>query len=150
MIKGYKKLQIYQEAHNLAIQIHSMSLGLPSLERFEESSQIRRSSKSISANIVEGFALRRYKNEFIHYLFRAYASGEETIEHLELLYDTKSLDDEVAFMNLHKSYDILCGKLLRFIQAVDRTFDIPNFIKDSNPAKGSFAQNPNPKTRNPL
>ncbi|MEX1138429.1 MAG: four helix bundle protein [Bacteroidota bacterium] len=40
-----------------------MSLTLPSFERYEEGSQIRRPSKSISSNIVEGFALRKYKND---------------------------------------------------------------------------------------
>lgn len=71
MEKGHKKLEIYQMAHRLAVRVHEMSLKLPAFERFEEGSQIRRSSKSIPSNIVEGFALRRYKNEFLHYLFRS-------------------------------------------------------------------------------
>jgi len=48
-------------------------------------------------NIVEGYALRRYKNEFIHYLFRPYGSSQETIELLELLFETESLKDEELF-----------------------------------------------------
>lgn len=83
MEKGHKKLEVYQLSHKLAVSIHKISLELPAFERFEEGSQIRRSSKSISSNIVEGFALRRYKYEFLYYLFRSYGSAEETIEHLE-------------------------------------------------------------------
>ncbi|MBI1804999.1 MAG: four helix bundle protein [Ignavibacteriae bacterium] len=59
MSEGHKKLQIYQQAHSLAVDVHEMTLTLPSFERFEEGSQIRRSSKSIVSNIVEGYALRK-------------------------------------------------------------------------------------------
>ncbi len=131
MNAGHKKLQIYQQAHQLAIEIHAMTLQLPSLERFEEGSQIRRSSKSAAANIVEGYALRKYKNEFIHYLFRAYGSGEETLEHLELLFDTKSLTDKILFTHLHEDTNNLCGKILRYIQAIDQSFEMPSFMKES-------------------
>lgn len=127
---GYKKLEIYQRAHSLAVRIHELTLKLPSFERFEEGSQIRRSSKSVSANIVEGYALRKYKNEFIHYLFRSYGSAEETIEHLELLFDTKSFTDENLFKDLLREYNLLCGKLVKYIQAVERQFEKPNFMKE--------------------
>ena len=130
MEQGHKKLEIYQMAHQLAIRVHEMSLALPAIERFEEGSQIRRSSKSVSTNIVEGFALRRYRKEFVQYLFRAYGSAEETIEHLELLFETKSLADKLLFESLQKEYNFLCGKMMRFIQYVDKEFETPNFIKE--------------------
>ena len=130
MEQGYKKLEIYKLSHSLGVTVHKMSLSLPQFERYEEGSQIRRSSKSISSNTVEGYALRRYKNEFVHYLFRSYGSAEETIEHLEYLFETGSLTDESLFKELHASYNNLCGKLLRYIQAVDKEFEMPNFMKE--------------------
>ena len=130
MSEGHKKLQIYQQAHRLAIEVHQMTLALPAIERFEEGSQIRRSAKSVVANIVEGFALRKYKNEFVYYLFRAYASCEETMEHLELLFETKSMTDETLFTRLAQDSNNLCGKILRYIQAVDQKFEMPNFMKE--------------------
>ncbi len=148
MEKGHKKLEIYQMSHRLAVRVHEMSLKLPSFERFEEGSQIRRSSKSISANIVEGFALRRYKNEFLHYLFRSYGSAEETIEHLELLFETKSLTDKVLFEQLFQEYNFLCGKIMRFIQYVDKEFETPNFIKEPEVKYESKIEYSKPKTRN--
>ncbi len=132
MQAGHKKLEIYQIAHDLAVRVHQMTLELPPFERFEEGSQIRRSAKSVSANIVEGYALRRYKNEFIHFLFRAYASAEETIEHLELLFDTHSFKDKNRFKEFVDAYNTLCGKILRYIQAVDKTFEMPLFMKEDN------------------
>jgi len=148
MEQGYKKLEIYRLSHSLGVRVHKMSLSLPQLERYEEGSQIRRSSKSISSNIVEGYALRRYKNEFVHYLFRSYGSAEETIEHLEYLFETGSLTDESLFKELQASYNNLCGKLLRYIQAVDKEFEMPNFMKE--PIEEYFVDtqtsNPQPQT----
>ncbi|MDI6810618.1 MAG: four helix bundle protein [archaeon] len=46
---------------------------------------MRRSAKSIPANIAEGFGRRRYKNEFIRFLTFALASCDETKEHIEIL-----------------------------------------------------------------
>jgi hypothetical protein len=68
--QGYKKLEVYQLAHKLAVKVHGMSMQLPKHEMYEQGSQIRRSSKSISAQIVEGYALRKNKNEFLQYLNR--------------------------------------------------------------------------------
>ena len=68
----YKDLEIYQLSHDLAIEIHKVSLSLPKFELYEEGSQLRRSAKSIPVNIVEGFGRRRYKNnlsDFLHLLW---------------------------------------------------------------------------------
>jgi len=118
--KGYKNLEIYNLAHGLALKVHNMSLTLPKYEMYEEGSQVRRSSKSVSSNIVEGYALRKYKAEFIRYLFRGYASSLETIEHLELLYETKSLKNEGIFSELTEGYTKLNKKLFSFIRSVDQ------------------------------
>ena len=116
--RGYKKLKIYQLAHDLAVQIHKMTLKLPKFEIFEEGGQIRRSSKSVSSNIVEGYALRRYKQEYIHYLTRSLASSLETIEHLDFLFETESLRDENLYKSLYGNYEELNSMLYRFIESV--------------------------------
>lgn len=116
--QGYKKLKIYKIAHELALKVHKMTLDLPKFELYEEGSQIRRSSKSVSSNIVEGYSLRRYKNEYIRYLSQAYASCQETIEHLDYLYDTNSLKERILYDELNKAYNELCGMLFNFVQSV--------------------------------
>lgn len=93
-MQSYKDLEVYKLAHSLAIEVHKMTLQLPKFETYEEGSQIRRSSKSASVNIVEGFGRKRYQAEYLRYLVFAHASCNETIEHLELLYKTESLRDE--------------------------------------------------------
>lgn len=94
---GYHKLEVYVLAHELAVKVHRLTLTLPKFELHEEGSQIRRSAKSVSANIVEGFALRKYKKKYLRYIQRAYASSEETLEHLRLLFETESLTDKILF-----------------------------------------------------
>ena len=73
LVRGYKSLRIYQLAHDLALRVHALSLRLPHYELIEEGSQVRRSSKRVSAGIVEGYDQRKYRDEFIHYLYRSLA-----------------------------------------------------------------------------
>ena len=121
--EGHKKLKVYQLAHDLAVRVHKMSLKLPKFEMFEEGSQIRRSSKSVSGNIVEGYGLRRYKQEYIHYLTRALASSLETIEHLDYLFETESLKDENLYKSLYGNYEELNSMLYRFVESVASQHD---------------------------
>lgn len=132
--EGYRRLQVYQLAHSLAVDIHRMTLSLPKHEMFEQGSQIRRSSKSVAAQIVEGYCLRKNKKEFVQYLNRAYASAHETIEHLDILSETGSLTDEVVYSDLRKRCDILCKMLFRFMEGVVEGHEKPGFVKEEDPA----------------
>ncbi len=87
---------------------------------FEEGSQIRRSIKSVKATIVEGYGRRSYKQDFIKFLNYAIASNDETIDHLETLYETKSLQDRAFYERIHKKLETLGRKLNLFIQAVEK------------------------------
>ena len=95
-----------------------MSLTLPSFEKFEGGAQIRRSSKSVKSNIVEGYGRRIYKAEFIRFLIFAQASNDETLDHLETLYKTKSLNDTILYENLQKDIIRLGKEINRFIAAI--------------------------------
>ncbi len=92
---------------------------------YEEASQIRRSSKSISSNIVEGFGRKRYKNDFIRFLIYALASCDETRDHLEFLFETGSLKDASFFKDLSKQYDILGKKINNFLKRVIEQHLVP-------------------------
>ena len=108
-----------------------MTLSLPKFELFEEGSQIRRSSKRVSASIVEGYALRKYKGEYLRYLYRAYGSAEETVEHLDYLWETRSVTDELAFNSLRDHCLNLNRQLFRFIQGVERQHETPYSLRES-------------------
>ena len=118
---NYKDLEIWQLARDLVIEIHKMTLNnLPQFEMFEEGRQIRKSSKSVKSTIVEGYGRRRYKQEFIRYLTFAIASNDETVDHLETLFETKSLTDVETYKSLHARIETLGKKLNRFIGTVEK------------------------------
>lgn len=97
---SYKKLDIWKLSREISVDIHKMSLNLPKTELYETGSQIRRSSKSVRSNIVEGYGRRRYKNDYIRFITYALASNDETIDHLETLFETGSLRNKALFENL--------------------------------------------------
>ncbi len=115
----YKDLEVWQIARELTINIHKMTMILPKFEMYEEGSQIRRSSKSVRSNIVEGYGRRRYKNEFIRYITFAIASADETIDHIEILMETESLKDKVLFEKLSDKANLLGKKLINFLKSVE-------------------------------
>ena len=84
-------------AREIVIDIHKMSLTLPKFEMYEEGSQIRRSSKSVKSNIVEGYGRRKYKADYIRFIIYALSSNDETLDHLETLRETGSLTNMVMF-----------------------------------------------------
>lgn len=117
--QSYRDLEIWRMARELLVVVHKMTLEkLPKFEMFEEGSQIRRSAKSISSNIVEGYGRQRYKNEYIKFLTYALASCDETRDHLEILSDTGSLVDKGLSDDLCKRYDTLGRKINNFLQCV--------------------------------
>src|SRR3989344_1443341 len=118
---SYKNLEIWKLARELSADIHKMTLThLPKFEMFEEGCQIRRSIKSVKSTLVEGYGRRRYKQEFIRYLTYAQASCDETIDHLENLFETGSLTNNLGYQNIHDRLEILGKKLNVFIQSVEK------------------------------
>lgn len=119
---SYRNLEIWKLSRKQSILIHKMSLKLPSYELYETGSQIRRSSKSIRSNIVEGYGRRRYKNDYIRFLIYSHASVLETIDHLESLKETGSLTDKELYETIWKLLDECGRKLNKFIQGVERVY----------------------------
>lgn len=79
---------------------------------------------SVRSNIVEGYGRRSYRADYIRFLTFAIASNDETIDHLEILFETGSLKDIKLYNELHEELEILGKKLNLFIQAVKRNAKI--------------------------
>lgn len=115
---SYKDLEIYKLAFKLAIEIHNMTMTLPKFELYEEGSQIRRSSKSVPSNIVEGYGKRKYKNDLLRSLTIAHTECDETLNHLDLIWESKSLMNKDLYNYLNTEYIKLSKMINSFTQTV--------------------------------
>ncbi|WP_250434138.1 four helix bundle protein [Hanstruepera flava] len=119
-MKSYKDLEVYVLAFQYAVEVHELTLKLPKYELYEQGSQLRRSSKSIKDNIVEGYGRRSYKQDFIKFLVYAHASLLECrsqLEMIELLY-------ELEVKGLISKYDTLGAKLYSFKNYVEQHWKV--------------------------
>lgn len=121
-MKSYRELEVYKQSKSLAVKVHKLSLLLPKFEMYEEGSQVRRSSKAVTSAIVEGYGRRRYKNEFIRYLVFAQSECDETRVHLDFLFETESIKDEVLYQELSNNYEALSKQINKFIQWVEDNY----------------------------
>jgi four helix bundle protein len=117
---GYQRLEVWQLARDLSVEVHRMTLEeLPRFEMHEVGSQVRRSAKSIRANIVEGYGKRRYKLEFLRHLTYALGSAQETLDHLDTLRETGSLVSQQRHAELADHTRLLIAKLRTFMHGVE-------------------------------
>ena len=122
-MSSYNDLDIYKMAYKYAIEVHHMSLTLPNYELYEQGSQVRRSSKSIKDTIAEGYGRKRYTADYIKFLTYALASNDETIDHLETLFETESLKDIEFYNNVHEKLNLLGKKINLFRQAIEKSLN---------------------------
>lgn len=86
-IRTYRDLDVFQEAYKAALETSKLSKRFPRLEQLEIARQLRRSARSVPANIVEGWAKRVSASEFKRYLQVAIGSCHETVFWLDLSKD---------------------------------------------------------------
>jgi four helix bundle protein len=108
-MKSYRDLEIFQIAYKLAIEVHSMTMSLPKYKLYEQGSQLRRSSKSIKDNIVEGYGRKKYKADFIRFLIYAHSSCDEALEQINMINDIHFKDKPLTY--LINNYEVLGRKI---------------------------------------
>jgi four helix bundle protein len=91
---GYRDLKVYQLAYELAMQIFQDSRSFPSEERYSLTDQIRRASRSVPANIAEGYRKRQYEKMFVSKLADADGEAAETQVWLDFARDCGYLSKE--------------------------------------------------------
>ena len=107
--KGYKELESYIKARELRISISELVKKFPASEKFQLISQIIRSSRSITANIAEGYGRFTY-TDTRHFFIIARGSTTETMEHLTTAFNEKYIvEDE---LNL---FDEKCQTIIKLI-----------------------------------
>jgi four helix bundle protein len=119
MVKHFRDLDVYQGAMSLVMEIFALSKEFPPDERFTLTDQIRRSCRSICANIAEAWRKRRYRAAFISKLNDAETEASETQVHLEIAFNHGYIDRE-AFEALDDKCDKIISQIVKMIDQADR------------------------------
>lgn len=93
-VQSAKELEVYKKAYALAMDVFSLSRSFPAEERCALTSQIRRSSRSVSMNLREAWAKRRYEAHFVSKLTDCDGECNETDTSLDFAKDCGYITDE--------------------------------------------------------
>lgn len=110
-IRTHRDMRVWQDALEAAMAIFHVSRGFPVHERYSLTDQIRRSSRSVAANIAEAWMKRRYQPAFLLKLNDALSESAETQTWLEITQRCGYLSPETA-CRLSEDYDRIIGKLI--------------------------------------
>jgi four helix bundle protein len=94
-IESFKDLIVYQKACKLAMEIYELSTNFPKEEKYSLTDQIRRSSRSITSNIAEAWAKRRYEKSFINKLTDSLGEEHETYNWLDYSTDCRYISEDI-------------------------------------------------------
>src|SRR4051812_44989706 len=114
-IRGYRELRVYQAAFSAAMRIFEITKRFPAEEKFSMVDQMRRSSRSVCANIGEAWRRRRYPAHFASKLSDSEAESEETRVWIDLAFRSGYISEAEA-NELDLAYDGILGQLVRMIE----------------------------------
>lgn len=113
-IVSHHDLEVYNLAFDAALRIFELTKRFPKEETYSLTDQIRRASRSVCANIAEGWRKRRYEGAFVAKLSDAEGEAAETQVWIEFSVASRYLDAESG-RELYQTYDNVLGKLVRMI-----------------------------------
>lgn len=111
MIRSHTELEVYGLAFEGAMVIFELSKRFPKEETYALTDQVRRSSRSVCANLAEGWRKRRYRAAFVSKLADAEAEAAETQTWLQFAVKCGYLDRNEA-TQIYQRYDQIIGKLV--------------------------------------
>ena len=94
MLSGHRDLRVYQLSYKLAMEIFHLSKAFPKEEIYSLTNQIRRSSRSVAANLAEGFRKRRYPSMLVNKLTDCDGEATETQVWLDFALDCGYLSEQ--------------------------------------------------------
>ncbi len=117
-IRSHKELDVYRMAFRVAMRIFELSKRFPVEERYSLTDQIRRSSRSVCANLAEAWRKRRYEGSFLVKLSHSESEAAETQTWLDFAVECRYLEADIAH-ELYQEYDHILGKLVNMINNPD-------------------------------
>ena len=118
-IRHFRELNVYQNALAAGLRIYELSKTFPVEERHALTDQVRRSSRSVRANIAEAWRKRRYQAAFIAKLSDAEGEAAETQVHLEFAFHHGYLSRD-EFLSIDDAYEKIIGQLVKMIDEPDK------------------------------
>src|SRR5947209_3805379 len=118
MAKDFRELRVFQTAFRCATAVFDLSRKWPPEERYSLTDQIRRSTRSVCANIAEAWRKRRYPASFVSKLSDADAEAGEALVWLEFARDCGYLTPETT-KELRGRYEHVCAQLVTMINQSD-------------------------------
>ena len=113
-IRHFRELDVYKMAMEAAMEIFELTKRFPTEERYSMTDPVRRSARSVRANIAEAWRKRRYPNAFVSKLSDAEAEAAETQVWLDLSVRCSYLDSTTATA-LDQEYEHILGKLVTML-----------------------------------
>lgn len=117
-IRRHTELEVFQRSFDAAMDLFWLSKKFPIEERYSLTDQVRRSSRSVAANLTEAWRKRRYPASFVAKLSDAEAEATETQTWIRFAESCEYLP-EVEASKLLSDYDAIIGKLVTMIQHPD-------------------------------
>jgi len=114
LIKSHHELDLYKIAFSAAMRIFEITKRFPLEERFALTDQIRKSSRSVCANIAEAWRKRRYEAAFVSKMSDSEAEAAETQTWLQFAQECGYMSSEQRH-DLTQTYDFVLGKIVRII-----------------------------------
>ena len=118
-IKTHNDLEVYQLAFKASMEIFEITKRFPKEEIYSLTDQIRRSSRSVAANMAEAFRKRRYPKAFISKLSDSEAEAAETQVWLDFSLSSKYIDKEIH-NKLFDKYDHIIGMIVNMINQPEK------------------------------
>ena len=130
-IVNHQDLEVYRKAFDAAMAIFHASKSFPKEEQYSLTDQIRRSSRSVCANLAEAWRRRRYEQSFVNKLSIAQGEAAETQVWLEFAVKCAYLDKEEA-RTLYTTYTEIIAIFVAMINHADQWVITPSRSKNSN------------------
>lgn len=113
-IRHFRDLDVYQNALAVGLRVYELTKRFPNEERYALTDQVRRSSRSVCANIAEAWRKRRYEAAFVAKLSDAETEAAETQVHLEFAFRHRYMAN-AEFESHDDAYEKINGQLVRMI-----------------------------------
>jgi four helix bundle protein len=117
-IQSHKDLQVWQDAMTAAMDIFHMTKAFPAEEKYSLVDQMRRSSRSVAANLAEAWRKRRYEAAFKSKLNDSEAEASETQTWIEVALRCAYIDKQTA-ENLDRKYEHILARLVTMNRDVE-------------------------------